>query len=168
MSLAQARERQFADLKKLDAGIDPMAERRAETRRNLGSLAPAVVHRRMHPFADVGAGRRTGRSADYKVIDQGCCRCKWTAGGRWYAAVWPIGRAAADPRTAWLAVLACVSLWTTACSGGGSGNVGGSVPVLSGTYMMIITGENPNFTPVTAGYVSNPTTSSATVQVTVN
>src|SRR5579875_2021166 len=37
VSLAQARERQFAERKKLEAGIDPMAERPAEPRRNLGS-----------------------------------------------------------------------------------------------------------------------------------
>ena len=30
VGLAQARERQFAERKKLDAGIDPMAERKAE------------------------------------------------------------------------------------------------------------------------------------------
>ncbi len=70
--------------------------------------------------------------------------------------------------TALLAVLACVGLWTTACSGGGSGNVGGSVPIPTGTYTVTITGVNPNFTPTSAGYVSNPITSSATVQVTVN
>jgi hypothetical protein len=70
VSLGQARERQFAERKKLEAGIDPMAERRAEPRRNLGSeqqrrcsAKPKAALRR-----SPGSGGNGGPSANHHAI----------------------------------------------------------------------------------------------------
>ena len=56
MSLGQARERQFAERKKLEAGIDPMAERKAEAAKGeacarTGSKVSIVRVIEMYEFA---------------------------------------------------------------------------------------------------------------------